>query len=122
MYALGATLYELLTRPPAVDGDEHGACSAGSSTATRSRRGGSTRRVPADLETVVLRLLAKDPADRYPTAGELADDLRRFLADKPIRARRPPPVRAALPLGRRHRRAAAAAVTGWCWPSSPSRR
>jgi tetratricopeptide (TPR) repeat protein len=41
------------------------------------------------LETVVLKAMAKAPAERYATAQELADDLRRFLEDKPIRARRP---------------------------------
>ena len=39
--------------------------------------------------------MAKEPADRYPTAAELADDLRRFLADRPIRARRHGPAERA---------------------------
>jgi serine/threonine-protein kinase len=44
--------------------------------------------LPRDLVTIVHKAMAKDPADRYPTAGALAEDLRRFLDDRPITARR----------------------------------
>ena len=44
--------------------------------------------IPRDLETIVLKAIAEDPARRYPTAGKLAEDLERFLTHRPIRARR----------------------------------
>jgi hypothetical protein len=44
--------------------------------------------LPRDLETIVAKAIARDPAGRYPTALALAEDLRRFLEDKPIQARR----------------------------------
>ena len=47
-------------------------------------------RIPRDLETIVLKAMAKEPGRRYAGASVLAEDLRRFLADRPIRARRTP--------------------------------
>ncbi len=85
VYALGATLYELLTLRHVFEGDDR---------AELLRRiiadePVSPRRldpaIPLDLETIVLKALAKEPAERYATAGELAADLTRFLADQPIR-------------------------------------
>ena len=49
-------------------------------------------RTPRDLETVVLKALAKRPADRYQTAAELAEDLARFLSREPVKARRISPI------------------------------
>src|SRR5262249_38679582 len=45
-------------------------------------------RIPRDLETIVLKAIAAEPASRYQTGEELAEDLRRFLGNRPIRARR----------------------------------
>ncbi len=59
-------------------------------------------RIPRDLETIVLKTLAKRPADRYATASELADDLERFLHHEPVRARRIGPVGRLWRFARRH--------------------
>ena len=59
--------------------------------------------MPADLETIVLKATAKDPAGRYATAHELTEDLKNFLEDRPIRARRPTLAERARRWGRRHR-------------------
>ena len=59
-------------------------------------------RIPRDLETVVLKATAKEPGSRYASAAELAEDLRRFLVDRPIRARRASALERAWRWGRRN--------------------
>jgi tetratricopeptide (TPR) repeat protein len=89
IYSLGATLYELLTGRPAVEGqDRQEILKRITDEEPRLPR---TRNsfIPAELETIVLKSMEKNPADRYATAKELADDLRRFLENRPIQARRP---------------------------------
>jgi tetratricopeptide (TPR) repeat protein len=102
VYALGATLYELLTLRPVVVGNDREELlqQIDSTEPVPLRR--LNRAIPADLETVVLKALEKDPADRYATAQELADDLRRFLENKPILARRPTLWQRARKWSRRH--------------------
>jgi WD40 repeat protein/serine/threonine protein kinase len=108
VYTLGVTLYELLTLRPAFAGDDRQELLRRiASEEPRSLRAHNPA-VPAELETVVLKAMAKEPAERYVTAQELADDLRRFLDDRPIRARPPTLRRRAAKWARRHQPAVAA--------------
>jgi RNA polymerase sigma-70 factor (subfamily 1) len=88
LYALGLTLYELLTLRPAFGASDRSRLIA----QVQHEHPPHPRRVdpsvPRDLETIVLKAMAREPAHRYATAEDLAADLRRFVEDRPIRARR----------------------------------
>jgi hypothetical protein len=88
VYSLGATLYEMLTlRPPFEDSDRLRLIDRLThESPVRPRR--IDPRIPRDLETVVAKGMARDPNLRYRTAAAMAEDLKRFLADRPILARR----------------------------------
>jgi serine/threonine protein kinase/tetratricopeptide (TPR) repeat protein len=110
VYSLGATLYELLALQPTFAGtDRQELLRQIAFEEPKALRRGN-KAIPADLETIVLKALEKNPAERYATAKELADDLRRWVEDRPIRARRPSPVQRLRKWGRRHRAAVWAAV------------
>jgi serine/threonine protein kinase len=103
IYSLGATLYELLTLKPIFDGrDRHELLRQIAVEEPRPPRT-FDRAVPAELETIIMKACAKEPDERYATAQELADDLQRFLEDRPIRARRPSLLEKTTKWARRHR-------------------
>ncbi|WZO99996.1 serine/threonine-protein kinase [Isosphaeraceae bacterium EP7] len=125
VYSLGLTLYELLTLSPPF-GIELSASellrqvSEGQPLAPRRLDAGISR----DLETIVLKSIAREPGHRYQTARAMADDLARYLEDRPILARRATPLEKVWRWGRRNRAVAAlsaaavgslllAAIVGW---------
>jgi len=87
IYGLGLTLYELLALRPAFEEQEQSPLLQRIMAQEPPRLRNLIANVPRDLETIVSKAMAKEPPLRYPSAGELADDLQRFLDDCPIRAR-----------------------------------
>jgi serine/threonine-protein kinase len=110
IYGLGAILYEILAGQPPFSGDD---------TAEVLRRvvHEEPRRprllnpvAPAALESIGRKAMAKRPGDRYARADDLAQDVRRFLADEPVSVHRDPLSTRLTRWGRRHRTAAAATM------------
>jgi len=102
IYSLGATLYELLTLEPLFDGRDRQELLRQIAFLEPKPPRRLNKRVPAELETIVLKSLEKAPADRYATAQALADDLGRFLKDESILAKRPSPLQRARKCAQRH--------------------
>jgi eukaryotic-like serine/threonine-protein kinase len=89
VYSLGVVLYQLLTRQfpyPVLGRLDQVARHVIETDPTRPSA--HEKAVDRELETIVLKALAKEPDRRYQTAGELARDIRRYLAGEPIEARR----------------------------------
>jgi serine/threonine protein kinase len=96
IYSLGATLYEVLTRQPPIDGEDQQEMLSRIIDQDPQPLRRVDPAIPRDLETIVLKCLRKNPRDRYQSAGEMAADLRRFAGGEPIRARLRPQWRKAV--------------------------
>jgi serine/threonine protein kinase/WD40 repeat protein/tetratricopeptide (TPR) repeat protein len=91
VYSLGLTLYELLALRPAFLETDRSKLIHQVTQAEPPPPRQLNPTVPRDLETIVLKAMAPEPAHRYQSAAELAEDLQRFVDDRPIRARRVSP-------------------------------
>ncbi len=88
VYALGLTMYELCTLRTAHHESDRGRLINDIFNEDPPGLRTIDRRIPQDLETIVLKAIDKQPRNRYQSARQLATDLRLFLEDRPIRARR----------------------------------
>ena len=88
LYSLGLTLYELLALRPAFDETDRERLIRQVTDANPPSPRKLNPEVPRDFETIVLKAIDRDPSRRYRSAEELAEDLRRFVDDRPIQARR----------------------------------
>jgi eukaryotic-like serine/threonine-protein kinase len=111
IYALGLTLYEMLTLEPAFAADEKARLIDKILHEAPSNPRQLAPRIPRDLETITLKAMAREPSERYLTAAELAEDLRRYLADRTILARRASAFEQGRRWCRRNRWVAAAIAT-----------
>ncbi len=110
VYSLGATLYELVTLHPVFAGSDRQELLRRIAQEEPRRPRAIQPAVPRDLETIILKAMSKDPAGRYATAQQLADDMGRFLDDRPIMARRPGPLERSARWARRYAAALVVAV------------
>ncbi len=110
VYSLGVIAYELLTGFPPLDVSQVTLPQAAQMIceATPPPAGRHDRALRGDLETILAKALAKDRSERYGSARELADDLRRYLQAQPILARAPSTIYQLRMFARRNR----ALVTG----------
>src|SRR5262245_310239 len=88
VYAVGLTLYELLALKPAYASADRLQLIEQLRQADPPTPRTRDPRIPLDLDTIVVKAIDKDPKRRYQSADELAEDLQRFVADEPIKARR----------------------------------
>lgn len=88
VYSLGATLYELLTLRPLLDGNDRQKLLLQLERHEAQAPRSIDTSIPKDLETIVLKAVALRPEDRYESAAEMAADLRRFVENRPVMARR----------------------------------
>jgi len=101
VFSLGTTLYEMLTGVPAFDADDVFATLQKVAHEDPPPAHQRNPKVHRDVSTICQKAMEKAPERRYQTAREMADDIERFLAGEPIRAR---PAGVGVRIGRRLRK------------------
>jgi eukaryotic-like serine/threonine-protein kinase len=102
IYSLGVTLYELLTLEAPFGGRNRQELLRQIAFEEPRPPRRLNKAIPQELEIIILKAMEKNPADRYASAKGMADDLRHWLEDRPIRARRPSLLHRARKVARRH--------------------
>lgn len=110
IYSLGITLYEALTLRAAFEGTDRAELLRRIAEEEPRAPRRINPAIPLDLETIVLKAISKSPVQRYATAGEMADDVRRFLEGKPTLARRPTLAQRTAKWAGRHKTSVVSAV------------
>src|SRR5262249_11621902 len=108
VYSLGLTLYELVSTQPAFSERDRNQLIKLVTTSEPARLDRLCPAAPRDLVTVIHKAIERDPGSRYPKALDLAEDLRRFLEDRPVKARRISALERLARWARRNRGVAAA--------------
>ena len=111
IFSLGLTLYELLCLQPGYNENERSRLIQSIMEANVQPLREVEPGVPRDLETIVHKCLDREPSGRYQSAGELRDDLERFLHDEPIQARRVSLLERLIRWSRRNKGVAASLAT-----------
>lgn len=88
IYSLGATLYEWITLSPPYPGDTRERVISQILTSEPVTPRAKNAEIPIDLETICLKAMERDIHQRYQHAGEMRDDLNRFVEKQPIYAKR----------------------------------
>jgi serine/threonine protein kinase len=102
IYSLGVTLYEMLALCPAFPQTNQQELLKQIAFDEPPRLTRINRKMPADLETIILKAIEKNPSGRYETASEFSKDLKRFLDDEPIHAKRPSSAQIVAKWAKRH--------------------
>ncbi|MCX6928017.1 MAG: serine/threonine-protein kinase [Verrucomicrobia bacterium] len=111
IYSLGLTLYELLALRPAFEETDRSRLMQRITEGSPPAPGSVNREIPRDLETIIFKAINHEVSQRYQSAEAMAEDLRCFLEDRPIQARRVGPVERLGRWCRRNKRMAGLAGT-----------